>query len=118
MKLARMKMTMDSVPAKDQQVSLLDNANLSTGGEAVEVTDKLSPAFQQIALSVTHQMNLRYCGVDLITTNPIDAEVPRNFTILEINAAPGLDHYARLGQTQVKHVKDLYRKVLEAFKRD
>jgi D-alanine-D-alanine ligase-like ATP-grasp enzyme len=116
MKLARMKLTFDSVLFRDQQIFLLDNANLSTGGEAVDATERISNGFRDLAVRLTRELNLRYCGVDLITTDPIETE-PRHFQILEVNSAPGLDHYANIGQAQKQLVRDLYRKVLEAFKR-
>lgn len=118
MKLARQKLSMQSVPPKDQKVFLLDNANLSSGGEAVDVTDKISDSFSKIAINLTREMNLRYCGVDLMTTDSIETSHPKNYTILEINAAPGLDHYAHIGPKQTALVRNLYRKVLEAFKKD
>ena len=36
---------------------------------------------------------------------------PEAYWILEINAAPGLDHYAKTGKTQEKIVEGLYLKV-------
>lgn len=57
-------------------------------------------------------MNLRLCGVDLIVDGDI-ADKPRNYWILEINASPGLDHYAKLGNEQAEIVKGLYLKVLK-----
>lgn len=117
MKLARTKLSMDSILANGQQCFLLDNANLSSGGEAIDVTDKISKGFKRIAIDLTRQMNLRYCGVDLLASDPIETATPKRFVILEINAAPGLDHYAHIGKKQIKHVRGLYRKVLEAFKR-
>ncbi len=117
MKLGRAKLSMDSVLSVGQQCFLLDNANLSSGGEAIDVTDRISEGFKQIAIDVTRQMNLRYCGVDIITSDLIESITPKHYIILEINAAPGLDHYANIGEKQTQHVKDLYRQVLEAFKR-
>jgi D-alanine-D-alanine ligase-like ATP-grasp enzyme len=111
-----MKLTLDSVLPRGQSLPLLDNANLSTGGEAIDVTEQISQGYKELAIRLTREMNLRYCGVDLITQDPITEE-PRRYWILEINAAPGLDHYAEIGEVQARHVRDLYRKVLEAFKR-
>jgi len=36
---------------------------------------------------------------------------------LEINAAPGLDHYVRMGKAQRKIVEDLYLEVLKHMER-
>lgn len=117
-KLKRQKLYLDSILNKDQQVFLLDNANLSSGGDAKDVTDIISRDFKKMAIKLTAKMNLRYCGVDLMTNDSIDSNNPKNFVILEINSAPGLDHYAYIGSKQNKIVRSLYKKVLEALKRD
>jgi glutathione synthase/RimK-type ligase-like ATP-grasp enzyme len=60
-------------------------------------------------------MGLRYCGVDVLTTGPIE-ETPRGYTILEINAAPGVDHYAESGEKQRRVVDAMYERILRALK--
>jgi D-alanine-D-alanine ligase-like ATP-grasp enzyme len=115
MKLKRGGMTLESKPGVGQRIFLLDNANLSTGGDAVDVTQAMSAAFRRIAVNISRDMNLRYCGVDLITPEPINSPNPSVYTVLEINAAPGLDHYAKIGQEQVELVRRLYRKVLRSL---
>ena len=110
-KLKRQKLTLDSILEKKQLVYLLDNANLSTGGDSIDVTNKVHPKFKKLATNLTRDMNLRLCGVDLIIDGDI-VDKPRNYWILEINAAPGLDHYAKLGAEQAEIVKGLYLKVL------
>ena len=57
-------------------------------------------------------MGLRLCGVDLIVHGDI-TQKPDTYWILEINAAPGLDHYVKIGKTQEKIVEDLYLQVLK-----
>ncbi len=111
-KLKHQKLTLDSVLEKKQLVYLLDNANLSTGGDSIDVTNQIHPKFKKLAVNLTRDMNLRLCGVDLIIDGDISNK-PRNYWILEINAAPGLDHYAKLGAEQAKAVKSLYLKVLK-----
>jgi D-alanine-D-alanine ligase-like ATP-grasp enzyme len=39
------------------------------------------------------------------------------YFILEINAAPGLDHYAKIGEAQKKIVEGLYLEVLKHLER-
>lgn len=111
-KLSRQKLDFDSVPKKDEVIYLLDNANLSTGGDSIDVTKNIHPKFKKLAINLTRDMNLRLCGVDLIIDGDISNK-PRNYWILEINASPGLDHYAKLGQEQAEIVKSLYLKVLK-----
>jgi len=111
-KLKRSGMTMDSILDKDQVVYLLDNANLSSGGDSVDVMSKVHPIFKEIAIRLTKDMGLRLCGVDLMIQGGIDQE-PDEYWILEINAAPGLDHYVKMGKEQEKIVEGLYLKVLK-----
>ena len=102
------------VPRRGEQLFLLDNANLSSGGDAVDVTDNVHPAFKKIAVKLTKDMGLRLCGVDLMIGGNI-AERPERYWILEINAAPGLDHYVKTGKAQEKIVENLYLKVLKSL---
>ena len=111
-RLARQGLTLNSVPVSGQKVQLLDNANLSTGGDSVDVTKSVHPEFKKVAISLTKDMGLRLCGVDLMTEDTI-AEIPSQYWVLEINSAPGLDHYAKTGMAQQKIVEALYVKVLQ-----
>jgi len=111
-KLKRQKLTFQSVIPKKETVYLLDNANLSTGGDSVDVTSAVHPAFKKLAVALTKDMGLRLCGVDLIVAGNI-TQKPDEYWILEINAAPGLDHYVKIGKAQEKIVADLYLQVLK-----
>jgi D-alanine-D-alanine ligase-like ATP-grasp enzyme len=115
-KLQRHGMSWRSVPAKGEKVFLLDNANLSTGGDAVDITAQVHPAFRRLAVHLTKDMGLRFCGVDLMAEGQITG-APGTFWVLEINAAPGLDHYAQTGRVQARIVEDMYLKVLESLQR-
>lgn len=70
--LKRMKMNLQTVLEEGQRVKLLDNANLSTGGDAVDVTDSIHEGYKKLAIDLTRDMGLRYSGVDIITTDPIE----------------------------------------------
>ncbi|QYX31689.1 cyanophycin synthetase [Sphaerospermopsis torques-reginae] len=119
-KLNQQNLTFDSVLAEDTLIYLLDNANLSTGGDAVDFTDKIHPDFQKLAINITKDMGLRLAGVDILTadiTQPI-VDYTVDYTLLEINSAPGLAHYALLGEQQIQKVEDLYRKILQALENE
>ncbi len=115
-KLARQGMALDSQPPQGVRIQLLDNANLSAGGESVDVTNDLHPDFIRTAVSLTKDMGLRLCGVDVMTEGDI-SKPPEKYHILEINAAPGLDHYARSGEEQQKLVDQLYLQVLQSIEK-
>jgi D-alanine-D-alanine ligase-like ATP-grasp enzyme len=111
--LTRKHLTLDSVLPLGEQVSLLDNANLSTGGDSKDFTDEVHKDFKKLAVNITKDMGLRFCGVDVITadiTKPIN-----HYSVIEINGAPGLDNYALIGEEQTKRVEDLYVKILLAM---
>lgn len=115
-KLKRQGLTLRSVPSRGVRVFLLDNANLSTGGDAVDVTATVSPSYRRLAIRLTRDMNLRLCGVDLMINGSIENRaVAGNFWILEINAAPGLDHYVKSGKRQQLIVEQLYSDVLRSL---
>ncbi len=113
-KLKRLGLGMSSVVPKGTRVELLDNSNLSCGGDSVDVTAQMHPGFRKIAIALTRDMGLRLCGVDLMIKGDITS-APRKYWVLEINSAPGLDHYFLTGAKQEKVVEDLYLAVLAAM---
>ena len=115
-KLRRQNFKLTSIPARGKNLFLLDNANLSTGGDAVDVTDEIHADYKRLAVQITRDMGLRMCGVDIITSNDIRNRM-REYVIIEINSAPGLDNYASIGNEQKGRVDELYLKVLRALER-
>lgn len=113
-KLGMQKLALRSVPERGKRIYLLDNANLSSGGDAVDVTKPIHPEFKKIAVKLTRDMGLRLSGVDLMVAGDI-RNAPRKYWVLEINAAPGLDHYVQTGAAQQKIVENLYLKVLRSM---
>jgi len=107
-------LSLNSVPPSGDIVYLLVNANLSSGGDAVDVTSNIHSSFCDVAIRLTRDMGLRLCGVDLIVDGDIRDEADR-FWIVETNASPGLDHYANSGEAQQEIVEDLYLEVLKAM---
>jgi D-alanine-D-alanine ligase-like ATP-grasp enzyme len=59
---------------------------------------------------------LRLAGVDILTYDITQPLV--DYTLLEINSAPGLAHYATLGEKQTQKVEYLYRKILQILEQD
>src|SRR3990167_11050466 len=70
-KLKQQKIKLSDIPQRGEHVFLLDNANLSTGGDAVDVTNKIHPQFKKLAVKLTKDMGLRLCGVDLMVDGTI-----------------------------------------------
>ncbi|MEH2459868.1 cyanophycin synthetase [Nostoc sp.] len=114
--LRRRKLNFNSIIPKNNIVYLLDNANLSTGGEAIDFTENIHPDFQKLAVSITKDMELRLAGVDILTSDITSPIV--DYTIIEVNSAPSLTHYASFGEVQTKRVENLYLKVLKALENE
>jgi D-alanine-D-alanine ligase-like ATP-grasp enzyme len=111
--LAQQHMTIDHVLALDQSLSLVAISNLSAGGTSEDVTNTIDPRWSHLAAEVGENFNLRLVGLDLACediTSP-DAQ----YSVIEVNASPGLDHYALSGDKQKELVDQLYTKVLNAF---
>jgi D-alanine-D-alanine ligase-like ATP-grasp enzyme len=116
-KLKNYGYTLATILLKGQKVYLLDNANLSTGGDSTDVTKSISKGFYKIATQLTVDMGLRIAGVDIMVTEGDITMDPKKckYYIIEINAAPGLDHYVTTGNVQKKIVEAMYLKVLKAL---
>lgn len=106
----------NSIIEKGKKIFLLNNANLSTGGESVDVTKIIHPDFKKIAINLTKDMGLRLCGVDLMIKGNINSPV-KKYWVIEINAAPGLDHYIKTGPEQEKIVEDMYLEILKSMQK-
>src|SRR3989338_6465458 len=117
MKLHRQGYSFHSITVKGHKVFLLNNANLSTGGDSEDVTSTIHSGFKKIAVQVTRDMGLRLCGVDIMIRKGDITKNPKNcsYYIIEINAVPGLDHYVTTGKKQKKIVEAMYLKVLKAL---
>jgi D-alanine-D-alanine ligase-like ATP-grasp enzyme len=113
--LKRHKLTYKNILPRDKTLFLLDNANLSSGGDSEDVTTNMHASFKKLAIQITRDMGLRLCGVDLFIKGDVRKPLHGNYKVIEINAAPGLDHYAASGAKQKKTVEDMYLKVLKAM---
>lgn len=112
LKLSVSGLTRSSVAKKNEIIVLLDNANLSNGGCSEDITSKLHPEFNDIACMATHSIGLKLCGVDIIANDLTTCASAQDWSIIELNAAPGLDNYALIGEIQMDRVENLYRKIL------
>lgn len=115
LKLKRQGLKRTTVLPRGQVRALLDNCNLSTGGQAIDVTEKIHATFKKLAINIARDMALRYCGVDLMVQKDISEPFNKktnNYWVLEVNASPGLDHYAQSGARRRRIVKEMYRRIL------
>ena len=79
-----------SVPPKGMRVIMRNNANLSTGGSATDVTDDVHPEVAASAVLAAQMVGLDICGVDIVCETILRPLEEQNGGIIEVNAAPGL----------------------------
>ena len=89
-RLAMQDLTPDSVPSKGQRVILRNNANLSTGGTATDVTDDVHPEVAARAVAAAQMVGLHICGVDMVAETVLRPLEEQGGGFVEVNAAPGL----------------------------
>ncbi|PJI96192.1 cyanophycin synthetase [Acidovorax sp. 69] len=89
-RLAMQDLTPDSVPPKGQRVILRNNANLSTGGTATDVTDDVHPEVAARAVAAAQMVGLHICGVDMVAETVLRPLEEQGGGFVEVNAAPGL----------------------------
>lgn len=88
--LAEQDCTPDSVPEKGRMILIRRNANLSTGGTAVDCTAEVHPTICAAAIEAAQTVGLDICGIDMIAPDISAPLSPRNGVIIELNARPGL----------------------------
>lgn len=88
--LTHQNFDVDSVPRKGARVILRNNANLSTGGTATDVTDDVHPEIAARAVAAAQMVGLDLCGVDVVCESVLNPLEKQSGGVIEVNAAPGL----------------------------
>ena len=89
-RLALQGISENSVPPKGSRVILRNNANLSTGGSATDVTDDVHAQVAARAVAAAQMIGLDICGVDLVCDSLLKPLEEQGGGVIEVNAAPGL----------------------------
>lgn len=104
--LSRQGYSFDNVPNKGEMVFLRENSNVSTGGDAVDVTDKIDVTIKEgVRKAIRSIPGLRVCGVDVIINDD-------GYYIIEINEHPMLSmhHFPWIGEP-----RDVISKVIDGM---
>ena len=108
--LAVQGLAADSVPARGSRVVLRNNANLSTGGTATDVTDEVHPEVAARAVAAAQMIGLDICGVDAVCETVLRPLEDQAGGIVEVNAAPGLRMHL---SPSFGHPRDVGKAVIE-----
>jgi cyanophycin synthetase len=100
--LEKFDLSLDSIPQKGQVVQVVGNANLSTGGQAIDVTDEIHHTVEEIAVAAAKAVGLDIAGIDLISKDISKPFCFDHSAIIEVNAAPGIrmHHYPTKGKSR------------------
>jgi cyanophycin synthetase len=90
MTLTQKNLTLDSIPAENEVVYLRDSANLSTGGIAEDISERVHPDNIQLAEYSARIVGLDIAGVDLVIQDIEVSYREQLGAIIEVNAAPGI----------------------------
>jgi cyanophycin synthetase len=82
--------TPDSVPPAGTTVLIRRNANLSTGGTAADVTNRVHPEVAARAIEAAKVVGLDVSGVDIVAVDISKPLEEQGGIIVEVNASPGL----------------------------
>ena len=88
--LSEQGLSPESLPEKGRTVLIRRNANLSTGGTAVDCTDEVHPSIRAAAIEAAQTVGLDICGIDIVAIDISQPLCEHNGVIIEINARPGL----------------------------
>jgi len=80
----------NSVPAKNQQVFLRENSNISTGGDSIDFTDEVHETYKQLAIEAAKALNVKVTGLDMMIDNIYTPANSSNYSIIEMNFNPAI----------------------------
>ena len=79
-----------TIPAKGETVALRRTANISTGGTAVEMTDRVHPDNRIMAIRAVEAVGLVVAGIDFLTPDIGRSYKDVGGAICDVNYTPGL----------------------------
>jgi cyanophycin synthetase len=89
--LAERGLSPDTILAVGQPAVLRRVSNISQGGTAHDITDKVHPSVRDMAERAATTLGIDVCGVDYITTDIGKPFFETGGAICEVNTRPGLD---------------------------
>lgn len=90
--LASAGVGLDSILEQGRELQLRKAANLSKGGESIDVTDDVHPGFRQVAVDAVAAIpgGLAHCTVDLIAPTLTEDPASMTYGINELEGDPGM----------------------------
>ncbi|MBN1037492.1 cyanophycin synthetase [Clostridium botulinum] len=83
-------LSLSYIPKDNEKVFLRENANISTGGIAIDCTDNICEENINHCINAAKALGLDICGIDLCVDDISYDIAKSNGVIMEVNAAPGI----------------------------
>ncbi len=103
--LAKQNLTLISVVENGKTAVVRPNANLSSGGKAIDVTKKAHHTVVTLCERAARVVGLDICGIDLIHQD-ISLPVDDHSKIIEVNAGPGLRMHLAPSEGEAQQVAE------------
>ncbi len=80
----------DDIPEKGEWIFLRENSIISTGGDSIDYTDRVSEGYEEIAVEAARVVGARICGADIIIQDIQADPKKENYAVIELNFNPAL----------------------------
>jgi cyanophycin synthetase len=104
--LRKQNLQMESVPVQGQKIILKENANLSSGGTAVDVTSEVHSEIRSVCERISRIVDLDICGIDVIAQSLSVPLAHSHMKVIEVNAGPGLRMHLAPSTGAARNVAD------------
>lgn len=109
-KLEASRLTKDFILPENKILRLLDISNLSRGGACLEISNNINSRWINIASYIGENFGLKLLGLDIAIEDISDQQ--SDYKVFEVNSSPGMEHYASIGDKQLKKVTDFIISVI------
>jgi cyanophycin synthetase len=87
---ARGEEFLEMIPGDGEKKQLLDKANVSLGGQTIDVTGQVNEELTSKIAGLLKTVSLPLCGVDVLSSDIGSPPGDKKSYVIELNAAPGL----------------------------
>jgi cyanophycin synthetase len=91
---------LDSIIPKNKKLFVRKNANLSTWGVSIDITDQIHPEIKRMAEQASKILWLYVCGIDYLSKDITKPLKQQHWWIIEVNHTPWLrwHHFPAIGK--------------------
>lgn len=97
--------SMEDVPKENEKVYLRHNSNVAKGGLCIDYTDKIHSSVIENCKKILDTFSgLSYVGIDYMSKNIEENQLPDMYNIVEVNTVPGIHMHMRPSHGKPRNV--------------